>query len=163
MTGEPTLDAVEVRHVAWNVFLQLRFPPLPVLAYSRAVLRFEARRIEPPMPRLRLEDDDRFGRIDLRFEEKVQIEEIAALQALQDAPELFASDLQKCVNAHCSIIGQIWPARQESTKLRFYHEFVVSQVELELPLAAQRPEVGDPGRLIVSETEPLDDASCRAE
>ncbi len=78
---------------------ELRLPPLLILRDALSVAQAERVRIEASVPGLRLEKGRCFSRLDPRFFKKhVQVEQITALETLQNTPQLLCRDLKQRVD-----------------------------------------------------------------
>ncbi len=77
----------------------------------------------------------RFPNLDSRLVEKhVQVEQITALESLQNTPQLLRCNLEWRVDMNLCRLGQIRPPKQKGTVLSVYYILIIGDIEFERPL-----------------------------
>lgn len=98
------------------------------------------------MSRLPSEQLGGVGRIDAFLEQEREIEEIATLEPLEDAPEPLGGDLQARVGIHGHIREIRPPPPEQRAFLGIHDQLVIGDVELDRPPRTERPDVVDAER-----------------
>lgn len=128
-------DAADLLEAGWigEVFVHLGGPPLGVSRNAVTEPLGEGLGVEVSKPSLAFEElsdvsDDQLGVLG----QSVQVVEVAALHALDNASELLGSDLRDWVGGEGNGVGEVWPDGELGPFLDGLDLLVGSQVKLDL-------------------------------
>ena len=136
MLCDSTLDALEMRNRTRQVLTEFCFPSLFIVGNPLPVARSEYVGIDSSVLGLGFEESGCFESFHSRlFEQHVQVEQITALETLQDTSQLLCCDLEGRVYMNSRLLGQVRPTRQQGSVLGVDDILIIGDVEFERPIS----------------------------